>query len=80
MTRETNSGLLEGTFDYLDCIESLGEFETVFVYVVLPLLCVIVLYILGTAFYQFVVDTHSASASAASDFLSIDPDKWFPPV
>lgn len=77
MTRETKNGLLEGTFE---CLEWLGEFETMFVYLVVPVLCVVGLYILGTAFYQFVVDTHPATASAASDFLSIDPDKWLPRV
>ena len=77
MTQETKIGLLEGGFE---CLEWLCEFETVFVYLVVPLLFVAVLYILGTVFYQFVIDTHIASASAASDFLSIDPDKWFPRV
>jgi hypothetical protein len=37
-------------------------------------------YILGTVFYQFMVDAHPASALAMSDFLSIDPEKWFPPA
>ena len=72
MTKESKNCLLEGT------LELLGESETLFVYVVIPALCIIALYILGTVFYQFMVDAHPASASAASDFLSIDPDKWFP--
>ena len=72
MTKETRSFLLEGT------LELLGESETLFAYVIVPLLCIVVLYLLGTAFYQFIADTHPASASAASDLLSIDPDKWFP--
>ena len=77
MIRETKGGLLEGAFE---CLEWLGECETVFMYLVLPLLAVVVLYILGTTFYQLVIDTHSASASASSDLLSVDPDKWFPRV
>ena len=72
MKKDTNNYLLEGM------LECLGESETLFVYVVVPVLCIITLYILGTVFYQFIVDAHPASATVASDFLSIDPDKWFP--
>jgi hypothetical protein len=72
MTKDSKNCLLEGT------LELLGESETLFVYVVIPGLCIIGLYILGTVFYQFMVDAHPATVSAASDFLSIDPDKWFP--
>jgi hypothetical protein len=72
MTKDSKNCLLEGT------LELLGESETLFVYVVIPALCIIGICILGTVFYQFMVDAHPASASAASDFLSIDPDKWFP--
>ena len=72
MTKESKNCLLEGT------LELLSESETLFVYVVIPAMCIIGLYILGTVFYQFMVDAHPASASAASDFLSIDPDHWFP--
>ncbi len=72
MTKETKSCLLEGT------LELLGESETLFVYVLIPLLCIIGIYVLGTAFYQFIVDAHPTAASAASDLFSIDPDKWFP--
>jgi hypothetical protein len=75
MTKETKSHLLEGT---LGCFEWLGESETLFVYVVIPLLCVIGIYIVGVVFYQLILDAHPANASAASDLLSIDPDKWFP--
>jgi hypothetical protein len=72
MTKETKDCLLEGT------LELLGESETLFVYVVVPVLCIIGICILGTAFYQFIVDAHPTAASAATDLLSIDPDKWFP--
>ena len=72
MTKDSKNCLLEGT------LELLGDSETLFVYVVIPALCIIGLYILVTVFYQFMVDAHPASVSAASDFLSIDPDKWFP--
>jgi hypothetical protein len=77
MTQETKNGLLEGT---LECFGWLGEFETGFVYLLIPVLCIVGLYILGIVFYQFIVDSHVATASAASDFLSINPDKWFPRV
>jgi hypothetical protein len=72
MTKETKNFLLEGT------LELFGESETLFVYVLVPLLCIVVICFLGTAFYQFIGDTHSTAASAATDLLSIDPDKWFP--
>ena len=72
MTKGSKNCLLEGT------LELLGESETLFVYVVIPALSIIGLYILGTVFYQFMIDVHPASVSAASDFLSINPDKWFP--
>jgi len=75
MTKGTKSHLLEGT---LGCFEWLGESETLFDYVVIPLLCVIGLYILGMVFYQLILEAHPANASAASDLLSIDPDKWLP--
>ena len=74
MTKETKK-FLDGM---LGCFEWLSESETLFVYVVIPVLCVIGLYFVGTVFYQLIVDSHPASASAASDLLSIDPDKWFP--
>jgi hypothetical protein len=69
MTKETKNCLLEGTF------ELLVESETLFVYVLIPLLCIIGIYLLGAAFF---VDAHPTAASAASDLFSIDPDKWFP--
>jgi hypothetical protein len=75
MTKETKSHLLEGT---LGCFEWLGESETLFLYVVIPLLCVVGVYIVGMLFCQLILDAHPANASAATDLLSIDPDKWFP--
>jgi hypothetical protein len=75
--KDTKSHLLEGT---LGCHEWLGESETLFGYVVIPLLCVIGLYIVGMISYQLILDAHPASASATSDLLSIDPDKWLPRV
>jgi hypothetical protein len=73
MAKETKK-LVEGT---IGCFEWLPESDTLFVYVVIPALCLIGLYILGTVFYRFIVDSHPA-ASAASGLLSIDPDNWFP--
>jgi hypothetical protein len=74
MTKETKK-FLDGM---LGCFEWLSESETLFAYVVIPVLCVICLYFLGTVFYQLIVDAHPTSASTASELLSIDPDKWFP--
>ena len=74
MTKETKK-FLDGMFG---CFEWLSESETLFVYVVIPVLCVICLYFVGTVSYQLIADAHPASASAASDLSSIDPDKWFP--
>jgi hypothetical protein len=72
MTKQTKNCLVEGT------LELLGESEILFVYVLVPLLCVIAIYVLGTVCYQAIVDAHPLAASAASDLLSIDADKWFP--
>ena len=72
MTKETRSFLFEGT------LELLGESETLFAYLIVPLLCIVALYILGTTLYQFIADTHPTSASAPFDLLFIDPDNWFP--
>jgi hypothetical protein len=74
VTKETKNRLLE----MFNCFELLGESETLFVYVVIPLLCILALYIAGMVFYQVFIGGNTASTSAASDLLSIDPDKWFP--
>jgi hypothetical protein len=74
VSKETKSRL----FDTLDCFELLGESETLFVYVVIPVLCIFALCVLGIVLYQLVLEAHPADASAATDLLSIDPAKWFP--
>jgi len=51
--------------------------EAVFVYVVLPLLCVAVVWVVGMVVYQVILDPHVASL-ASTDCLSINPEKWFP--
>jgi hypothetical protein len=46
--------------------------------IVIPaLVCVGILWLIGVAVYDFVLDPHTTTA-AALDSLSIDPDKWFP--
>jgi hypothetical protein len=46
--------------------------------IVIPaLVCVGILWLIGVAMYDFVLDPHITTA-AALDSLSIDPDKWFP--
>ena len=46
--------------------------------VVIPaLVCIGILWLIGVAVYDFILDPHVTTA-AALDALSIDPDKWFP--
>jgi len=46
--------------------------------IVIPaLVCVGILWLIGVAMYDFVLDPHITTA-AALDSLSIDPDKWIP--
>jgi hypothetical protein len=59
------------------CLECLTESEALFVYVVVPLLCVAVVWIVGSIIYQGMFDSHAASIASTSDYLSIDPEKWF---
>jgi hypothetical protein len=45
--------------------------------IVIPaLVCVGILWLIGMAVYEFVLDPHITTA-AALDSLSIDPNKWF---
>ncbi len=47
--------------------------------IVIPaLVCVGILWLVGVAVYDFVLDPHVTTA-AALDSLSIDPDKWMIP-
>jgi len=46
--------------------------------IVIPaLVCVGILWLIGIAVYDFVLDPHITTV-AALDSLSIDPNKWFP--
>jgi hypothetical protein len=46
--------------------------------VVIPaLVCVGILWLIGVAVCDFILDPHVTTA-AALDALSVDPDKWFP--
>jgi hypothetical protein len=60
------------------CLEILSESETLFAYVVVPILCVVVLRFVGSIIYQCMSDPHATSLASTSDYLSIDPEKWFP--
>jgi hypothetical protein len=72
MTKETKQGLLEAA------LECLLESETLFIYVTLPLLCVAVVYVVGTSLFHLVFDPNAANIASAMDGLSIDPANWFP--
>ena len=43
--------------------------------VILALVCVAILWFIGEALYEFILDPHVTTA-AALDSLSINPDKW----
>jgi hypothetical protein len=46
--------------------------------IVIPaLVCVGILWLIGVAVYDLILDPHVTTA-AALDALSMDPDKWFP--
>ena len=62
------------------CLECLTECEEVFVYVLVPLLCIAAVCIIGRMIYQAVFDPHAISIASTSDCLSINPDKWLPPT
>jgi hypothetical protein len=72
MAKEWQKEVLAG------CLECLTESEELFVYLVIPLLCIAVVWIVGMAVYQVIFDPHAASIASTSDCLSIDPEKWFP--
>ena len=59
-------------------LECALELEDAFLYVVIPLIIVGGLFLLVYAAYQSMLDPYAAGFTACSDFLSIDPDKWFP--
>jgi len=61
------------------CLECLSESEGLFVYVVIPLLCVAIVWIVGMVVCQVLFDPHAASIASTSDCLSINPEKWVSP-
>jgi hypothetical protein len=60
------------------CLECLSESEALLVYVVIPLLCVAISWIVGMVVYQISCDPQTASIASTSDCLSINPEIWFP--
>jgi hypothetical protein len=60
------------------CLECLPESEALFVYVVIPLLCVAIAWIVGMVVYQVICDPQAASIASTSDCPSINPEIWFP--
>ena len=63
---------------FIGCLELLSESETLFIYMVLPLLCAAMLGIIGIVVYQVICDPQAASLASTSDCLSINPERWFP--
>ena len=63
---------------FAGCLELLSESETLFIYLVLPLLCVAVVGIIGIFVYQVICDPQAASLASTADYLSINPERWFP--
>ena len=59
-------------------LECLTEVEELFVYVLVPVLCLVAVGIIGIVLYQTIFDPHAIAAAATTDCLSINPDKWFP--
>ena len=72
MAKEWQKEVLAG------CLECLSEREALFVYVVIPLLCVAIAWIVGTVVYQVICDPQVASIASTSDCLSINLENWFP--
>jgi len=64
--------LLEGL------LECAFEVEEAFVYVVIPLILVFSFVFVAVVVYHCMFDPNAVDLASSSDFLSIDPDKWFP--
>jgi hypothetical protein len=62
----------------IGCLELLSESEALFLYLVLPLLCVAMVGIIGISVYSLIYDPQASSLVSASDYLSINPERWFP--
>ena len=63
---------------FIGCLELLSESEELFIYLVLPLLCVAMVGIIGISVYQLISDPQASSLASTSDYLSINPERWFP--
>ena len=61
------------------CLECLFECDELFVYVVLPLVCIAAVCLIGFVIYQTVAP-HAFSLASNADCLSINPDNWLPPT
>ena len=62
---------------FVGCLELLSESE-VFIHLVLPLLCVAMVGIIGISIYQLISHSQASSLASESDYLSINPERWFP--
>lgn len=58
--------------------ECLVETEELFLYVLVPLLCIAAVCVVGVLVYQLMFDPNAVDVASRLDTLSIDPDKWFP--
>jgi hypothetical protein len=63
---------------FIGCLELLLESEELFIYLVLPLLCVALIGIIGIVVYQLISDPQVSSLASTADYLSINPERWFP--
>jgi hypothetical protein len=63
---------------FIGCLELLAESKALFIYLVLPLLCVAMVGIIGIVVYQVICDPQAACLASTSDCLSINPERWFP--
>jgi len=63
---------------FVGCLQLLSECEELFLYLVLPLVCVAMVGIIGIFVYQLISDPQAASLASTSDYLSINPERWFP--
>jgi hypothetical protein len=58
--------------------QCLVETEELFLYVLVPLVCVAGLCLVGVVVYQLMFDPDAVDVASRLDTLSIDPGKWFP--
>lgn len=75
MTRERIEGFFRNLASALG--HSIFEDAEVLGVVIPALVCLGIVWLIGVAVYDFVLDPH-ITTTAALDSLSIDPDKWIP--